>query len=356
MGFAKGDGVWENTTSVGDKGKHKDSRARAEYPYAYPRLRHAPPLLTRPEKDFKPLGKERENWPPGVEERGRRKTHHTLDSYLQSQESERHVHRQHVRANTDDLPKFHHQERRAAEDSRPFNRKLPPPHAPPLHRNEHVNEAVKRDVPKSTIHLAQAAEEHAIINFPREDLPIPPMSPMVPKVAKLPKFEPLPPIVFPVKAIRDPGLVQNENPEPRRSYAIRKKALADFEKSKVKYQEEAKAVKSNVQAGSIKGILRRDGKGKGKAIAWVDEPTDNGGDDEMSLTKHTPSFNERADQEELKKLEEKRQKQEGRHRCLAAVDKIEEQNLAARDRAEVLADTLMRGGGGTEDFQEVGEK
>ncbi|KAA8568291.1 hypothetical protein EYC84_007327 [Monilinia fructicola] len=354
--FVKGDRVWKNT-EVGDKGKHNDSRARVEHPHAYPRPGHAPPLPTRPEKEFKPLVQEHGNGPSGLEDRGRRKAHRTPDSSSQSQEPERRVHRQHVRANDADLPKSHHQGIWAAEDPQSSNRKLSPCQALPFHQREHANESVKGGEPKSTIHPSQSAEEQTVINFPREHFPIPPMSPLVPKVAKSPqKLEPLLPIIFPVKAIRDSRPLRNGNSEHRRIYAIQEKALADFEKFKVKYQEEAKALKNNVQPGPIQGILKRDGKGKGKAVAWDDEPTGNKGDDEMSSIKHTSSFNERADQEELKKLEEKRRKQVGGYRCLATVDQIEEQNLAARERAEVLAATLMRGGGGTEDFQEVGEK
>ncbi|QSZ34745.1 hypothetical protein DSL72_007600 [Monilinia vaccinii-corymbosi] len=353
MDFANGDGPWKNTTELGIEDAHEDSRVRVGYPLENSKPGHAPPLPARLEPKSKTLlGKGHGSWSPELEECGRRRAHRTRDTSPQSQATERHAHHHQPRAN--DLPESHHRGRRAAEDSKPSTRKLSPPQAPPFHkRREHAHGAVG-DVSKSNFRPVQAAE----INSPGDNVPIPLMSPLVPKVEKVkPKPEPTPP-VFPAQGIRDSRLLPNESPAQWKVRTLREKAHGDFERDKLMYKEEAKAVKNNVQAGPTKAILKRDGKGKGKAImiAWAVEPPDNKGEDEMSPIKHTPSFNERADQEELRKLEEKRNKRDGNYRCFATGSKIERENLAARERAEELADTLMRGEGGTEGFREAGEE
>ncbi|KAF7877708.1 hypothetical protein EAF04_001379 [Stromatinia cepivora] len=331
MDFVNGDGAWNDTTEGGIKYINEDSRVRDEHSLAYSRSGHAPPLLVEAETESRRRhGNEYGNGSPVSEERGRRRARAARDTSPHWQAHKR-------------------KQERAAEDPLRSTRRTSLPEASPLHHGrKHANDVLRKDVPVETFRLAQEAEKRPFVFSPGANIQIPRMSPLVPKVVKpQPKPEPLP-VIFPVPAIRDSRLLPNESPAQWKVRTQRETANAKFEKEKSEYEGEVEAATKDEQAG-LKGILKRDGKGKGKAIAWADEPTDSKGENEINLREKTLSFNERADQEELRILDKKRAKREGKYKCLATESKIERGNMAARQRAEELAEKLLRGGGGSED-------
>ncbi|KAF7910029.1 uncharacterized protein EAF01_003747 [Botrytis porri] len=211
------------------------------------------------------------------------------------------------------------------------------------------------DIPPQAFRSTQGEKDRPFVYRPREHIQIPPMSPLVPKVTQPrqrpnPKLEHLP-VVFPVPAIRDSRLLLSESPAQWKIRTQREAAHAKFEREKSKYQGEVETANKSEQA-SPKGILRRDGKEKGKGIAWADNSTDFEDGDLSSMGK-TLSFNQRADQEELRKLQEKRAMREGQYQCHATESTIERENLAAREKAKALAEKLMRGGGSSEDQRDL---
>ncbi|KAJ8065831.1 hypothetical protein OCU04_006494 [Sclerotinia nivalis] len=325
MDFVNGDGARNGTTEGGVKYINEDSRVRDEHSLAYPRSGHAPPLLVEAETESRRRGgNEYGNGSPVSEERERRRARAARDTSPHSQAHKR-------------------KQERAAEDPLRSTRRTLAPESPPLHQgHKHANDVLRKDVPVETFRLAQEAGKRPFVFSPGANIQIPPMSPLVLKVVK-PQ-----PIIFPVPAIRDSRLLPNESPAQWKVRTQREIANAKFEKQKSKYKEEVEAARKDEQAG-LKGILKRDGKGKDKAIAWADEPTDTKGENEINTREKTLSFNERADREELRILCKKRAKREGKYKCLATESKIERQNMAARQRAEELAEKLLGGGGGLED-------
>lgn len=294
-GFLGGEGVWE----IGDLRErveypvaaNTEAQARLGQPLIYARKEQVPPLPQRSERDSEDAhGMGVRNEPPEAENRGRDRQPRTRNTSPQSQTL--------VKA---------------------------------------VNKREKQDV----IYSSGA------------NIPIPHVSPLTPKIVKQAKPKSSP-IFSPAAAIRDSRLLPNENPAQWKVRTQRKAARVEFEKSNDKVGNgepaAAKPMPNTEQAEPIKGILKRDGKEKGRSIAWVDEPSD----DEPTPSKHAPSCNTVLDQEELMKLEQKRQRRDGKFTCLATGSKIERENFQARERAEELAEKIMMGGGGTEDGMSEG--
>ncbi|KAI9646333.1 hypothetical protein NHQ30_005777 [Ciborinia camelliae] len=357
MDFVNGEGSWRNASEVEDKGTNRESRVRDEQALAYPRPGHEPQFPPRVEAESRRLvgrGHGNGDGSPSPEERGRRRVQRTRDTSSHPQELESHLftmagvnpQRHHVRANTSDLPESKDGER-------------PPPQAMPSHREfEPVNYADEKYVLIPNVRPAREANRLPFIYSPRTNIAIPPTSPLVMSAAKpqaKPEHPPTP-IIFPVPAIRDSRLLPNESPAQWKVRTQRETAAAKFEKTEKSICKEgvsAGTCQNNDEVGARKGIMKREeGKGKEKAIAWADgECIDDTSDDDdlRNSLRKTPSFDERADREELERLEEKRQKREGKYRCLATGSKIERENVAARERAEELAEMLVSGGGGSED-------
>ncbi|CAD6456905.1 3000802a-aa7e-4831-b9d0-99827151b752-CDS [Sclerotinia trifoliorum] len=329
------DGARSDTTDGEAKYTNKDSRFRDEHYLASPGSGHAPPPLVDAETESRRRGgNEYRNGSPVPEERGRRRGRAARDTSSDSQTHKR-------------------KQERAVEDPLRSTGRTPPSKGPPLHQgHKHANDVLRKDVPVETLRLAQEAEKSCFVVLPGANIQIPPMSPLVPKVVKpQTKLEPLP-VIFPVPAIRDSRLLPNGSPAQWKLRTQREMAKANFEKDKSKYKAEVGAARKNEQAG-LKGILKRDRKGKDKAIAWADEPTDSEGENMINPREEMVSYNDRADQEELRKLDDKRAKWEENYKCLATESKIERENMAARQRAEELAEKLLRGGGGSEDRKDT---
>ncbi|TGO44266.1 hypothetical protein BCON_0560g00010 [Botryotinia convoluta] len=334
MDFVNGNRAWENTTEVVYNSKNKDSRLRDESPLAYARPEYASPHSAR----------------NGPESRSRGENGYAHE-LLVSEERKRTAYTEGT------SPPFQaHMKQalpRARANPQAHNGGLPePPRREKLYGGNYVPE---KDGPPQTFRSTQEEKDRSFVYRPRENIQIPPMSPLVPKVTQPqrranPKLEHLP-VVFPVPAIRDSRLLPSESPAQWKIRTQREVAHAKFEREKSKYQGEVETAKKNEQA-SPKGILRRDGKGKEKGIAWADKPAESKEDDMSSMGK-TLSFNQRADQEELKKLQKKRAIQEGKHKCHATESTIERENLAAREKAKALAEKLIRGGGGSEDQRDL---
>ncbi|KAF7930671.1 uncharacterized protein EAE98_005071 [Botrytis deweyae] len=328
--FVNGDRAWENTTEVVYNSKNKYSRLRDESPLTYARPEHASPHSARNGPESRSRGENGYAHELSVsEERGR-------PAYTEGTSPPFQAHMKQA------LP-------RARVNPQAHSGGLPePPRREKLYGGNHTPE---KNGPPQAFRSTQEEKDRPFVYRPRENLQIPPMSPLVPKVTQPqrkpnPKLEHLP-VVFPVSAIRDSRLLPSESPAQWKIRTQREAAHAKFEREKSKYQGEVETAKMDEQA-SPKGILRRDGKGKGKGIAWADKPTDSK-EDNMSSMGKTLSFNQRADQEEFRKLQEKRAIREGKYRCHATESTIERENLAAREKAKALAEKLMRGGGGSED-------
>ncbi|TGO42852.1 hypothetical protein BHYA_0005g01180 [Botrytis hyacinthi] len=332
--FVNGDRAWENTTEVVYNSKDKDSRLRDESPLAYARPEYASPHSAR----------------NGPESRGRGENGYAHE-LLVSEERERTAYTEGT------LPPVQaHMKQglpRARANPQAHNGGLPErPRREKLYGGNHIPE---KNGPPQAFRSTQEEKDRPFVYRPRENIQMPPMSPLDPKVAQPQrrpnsKLEHLP-VIFPVPAIRDSRLLPSESPAQWKIRSQREAAHAKFEREKSKYQEEVETAKKDEQA-SPKGILRRDGKGKGKGIAWADKPTDSK-DDDMSSMGKTPSFNQRADQEEFRKLQDKRAIREGKYKCHATESTIERENLAAREKAKALAEKLMRGGGGSEDQRDL---
>ncbi|KAF5877811.1 uncharacterized protein Bfra_002181 [Botrytis fragariae] len=328
--FVNGDQAWENTTEVVYDNKNKDSRLRDESPLAYARLGYSSPFSARNEPESKSRG-------------GNRYAH----ELLVSEERERTAYTEGT------SPPFQaHMKRalpRARANTQAHSGGLPePPRREKLYGGNYIPE---KDGSPQAFRSTQEEKDRPFVYRPRENIQIPPMSPLAPKVTQPQrrsnsKLEHLP-VVFPVPTIRDSCLLPSESPAQGKIRTQREEAHAKFEREKSKYQGEVETAKKKEQA-SPKGILSRDGKGKGKGIAWADKPIDFKEDDMPSMGK-TLSFNQRADQEELRRLQEKRATREGQYKCHATESTIERENLAAWEKAKALAEKLMRGGGGSED-------
>ncbi|TGO23346.1 hypothetical protein BPAE_0135g00060 [Botrytis paeoniae] len=312
--FVNGDRAWENTTEVVDNSKNKDSRLRDESPLAYARPEYASPHSAR----------------NGPESRGRGENGYAHELLVSERERTAYT------EGTSPPFQTHMKQAlpRARANPQAHSGGLPePPRREKLYGGNYIPE---KDGPPQAFRSTQEEKDRPFVYRPRENIQIPPMSPLAPKVTQPqrrpnPKLEHLP-VVFPVPAIRDSRLLPSESPA---QWKIR----------------EVETAKKNEQA-SPKGILRRDGKGKGKNIAWADKPTDSKEDDMSSMGK-TLSFNQRADQEELRKLQEKRAIREGKYKCHATESTIERENMAAREKAKALAEKLMRDGGGSEDQRDL---
>ncbi|KAF7959817.1 hypothetical protein EAE96_001423 [Botrytis aclada] len=332
--FVNGDQTWENTTELVYKNKNKDSRLRDESPLEYARSGYSSPLSAKNAPEYR--------------SRDRNGYAHEL---LASEERKRTAYKEGA------SPPFQAHVKQALPRARSTTQahsggSPEPPRREKSYGGNHIPE--NDDAPQA-FRSTQEEKDRPFVYRPRENIQIPPMSPLVPKATQPqrrpnPKLEHLP-VVFPVPAIRDSRLLPNETPAQWKIRTQREVAHAKFEREKLKYQEEVESAKKDKQA-SPKGILRRDGKVKGKGIAWADKPTDSEEGD-LSSMGQTLSFNQRADQEELKKLQEKRAMREGQYRCHATESTIERENLAARQKAKALAEKLMRGGGGSEDHRDL---
>ncbi|KAK6593239.1 hypothetical protein H4I96_11174 [Botrytis cinerea] len=329
--FANRDRTWENTTELVSKSKNKDSQLRDESPIAYARPGHASPLSARGRPESRSRGG---NWHG--------------NELLVSEEREGTAYTEGT------SPPFQAHLKQALSKERAESKAhsgggLPePPRRGKLYSDIYLPE--KNCSPQAS-RSTQEERERPSVYRPGKNIQISPISPLVPKVTQSqrrlkPNLEHLP-VVFPVPAVRDSRLLPNESPAQWKIRTQREAAHAKFEREKLKYRAEVETAKKNEQA-SPKGILRRDGKGKGKGIAWVDRPTASEEGD-LSSMGETLSFNQRADQEELKKLQEKRAIRDGKYKCYATESMIESENLASREKAKALAEKLMRGGGGSED-------
>lgn len=331
--FVNGDRAWENTTEVVYNSKDKDSRLRDERPLTYARPEYASPHPVR----------------NGPESRSRGENGYTHELLVSERERTAYT------EGTSPPVQAHMKQGlpRARANPQAQSGGLPePPRREKLYGGNHIPE---KNAPPQAFRSTQEEKDRTFVYRPRENIQIPPMSPLVPKVTQPqrrpnPKLEHLP-VIFPVPAIRDSRLLPSESPAQWKIRTQREAAHAKFEREKSKYQGEVETAKKDEQA-SPKGILRRDGKGKGKGIAWADKPTDSREDDMSSMGK-TLSFNQRADQEEFIKLQEKRAMREGNYKCHATESTIERENLAAREKAKALAEKLMRGGGGSEDQRDL---
>ncbi|TGO18220.1 hypothetical protein BTUL_0011g00260 [Botrytis tulipae] len=332
--FVNGDRAWENTTEVVYNSKNKDSRLRDESPLAYARLEYASPHSARNRLESRSRGENRYAHELLVSE-DKKRTAYTEGT---SPPVQAHVKqalpmaRANPQAHSSGLPE--------------------PPRREKLYGSNHIPE---KNGPPQALRSTQEEKDRPFVYRPRENIQIPPMSPLVPKVTQPqrrpnPKLEHLP-VIFPVPAIRDSRLLPSESPAQWKIRTQCEAAHAKFEREKSKYQGEVETAKKDEPA-SPKGILRRDGKGKGKGIAWADKPIDSTEDDMSSMGK-TLSVNQRADQEEFRKLQEKRAIREGKYKCHATESTIERENLAAREKAKALAEKLMRGGGGSEDQRDL---
>ena len=328
--FANRDRTWENTTELVSKSKNKDSQLRDESPIAYARPGHASPLSARGRPESRSRGG---NWHGNEllvseEREGTAYTEGTSPPFQAHLKQALSKERAESKAHSGGLPE--------------------PPRRGKLYSDIYLPE--KNCSPQAS-GSTQEERERPSVYRPGKNIQISPISPLVPKVTQSqrrlkPNLEHLP-VVFPVPAIRDSRLLPNESPAQWKIRTQREAAHAKFEREKLKYRAEVETAKKNEQA-SPKGILRRDGKGKGKGIAWVDRPTASEEGD-LSSMGETLSFNQRADQEELKKLQEKRAIRDGKYKCYATESMIESENLASREKAKALAEKLMRGGGGSED-------
>ncbi|TEY66050.1 hypothetical protein BOTCAL_0134g00210 [Botryotinia calthae] len=326
--FANRDGTWENTTELVYKSKNKDSRPRDESPIAYARPGHASPARERPESRSRGGNGYGHELLVSEEREGRAYTEGTSPPFRAHLKQELSKARAESKAHSGGLPE--------------------PPRRGKLYSGIYLPE--KNCSPPASRSTHEERERPSVYR-PGKNIQICPISPLVPKVTQPqrrlnPNLEHLP-VVFPVPAIRDSRLLPNESPAQWKIRTQREAAHTKFEREKLNYRAEVETAKKNEQA-SPKGILRRDGKGKGKGIAWVDKPTAYEEGDLSSMRK-TLSFNQRADQEERRKLQEKRAIQDGKYKCYATESMIERENLASREKAKELAEKLMRGGGGSDD-------